>query len=62
MRKQLLLVFGTSADPLHEGHVELIVDAVKALTARGWNVAAIRSCGSPWTVFRGFRGSLHRAG
>ncbi len=41
MRKQLLLVFGTSADPLHEGHVELIVDAVKALTARGWRVAEV---------------------
>ncbi len=41
MKNKLMLVFGTSADPLHEGHVELIVDAVKALTARGWKVAEV---------------------
>ena len=41
MREQLTLVFGTSADPLHEGHVELIVDAVHALSARGFNVAEV---------------------
>jgi len=41
MKKQLMLVFGTSADPLHAGHVELIVDAVHALTARGWDVAEL---------------------
>ena len=36
-----MLVFGTSADPLHEGHVELIVDAVNALSARGWDVTEV---------------------
>ena len=41
MNMRLKLVFGTSADPLHEGHVELIVDAVKALTARGYSVAEV---------------------
>ena len=41
MSNKLLLVFGTSADPLHEGHVELIVDAVNALSARGFEVAEV---------------------
>lgn len=41
MNMRLKLVFGTSADPLHEGHVELIIDAVKALTARGYSVAEV---------------------
>ena len=41
MSKKLMLVFGTSADPLHEGHVELIVDAVNALSARGWDVTEV---------------------
>lgn len=41
MRNELKLVFGTSADPLHQGHVELVVDAVRALTARGWKVAEV---------------------
>ncbi|MCK9246057.1 MAG: nicotinamide-nucleotide amidohydrolase family protein [Anaerolineaceae bacterium] len=41
MRNELKLVFGTSADPLHQGHVELVVDAVRALTARSWKVAEV---------------------
>ncbi|MDD2522746.1 MAG: nicotinamide-nucleotide amidohydrolase family protein [Anaerolineaceae bacterium] len=41
MKKRLILVFGTSADPIHEGHVELIVDAVRALRARGFSVAEV---------------------
>lgn len=41
MKKELLLIFGTSADPLHEGHVELIVDAVRALQTRGFSVAEV---------------------
>jgi nicotinate (nicotinamide) nucleotide adenylyltransferase len=41
MKKQWMLIFGTSADPLHEGHVELILDAVRALIARGWEVAEV---------------------
>ena len=41
MKKQLMLIFGTSADPLHEGHIELIVDAVHALSARGYDVAEV---------------------
>lgn len=39
--KELMLIFGTSADPIHQGHVELIVDAAKALTQRGWKVAEV---------------------
>ena len=39
--KKIKLVFGTSADPIHEGHVELLVDAAQALTARGYQVAEI---------------------
>ncbi len=38
---KLKLVFGTSADPIHEGHVELLVDAAHALTARGYQIAEI---------------------
>ncbi len=38
---KIKLVFGTSADPIHEGHVELLVDAAQALTARGYQVAEI---------------------
>ncbi len=41
MKNELKLIFGTSADPLHQGHVELVIDAVKALTARGWKVAEV---------------------
>jgi nicotinamide-nucleotide amidase len=41
MNTKLMLVFGTSADPLHEGHVELIVDAVHALSARGFELAEV---------------------
>ena len=32
--KKINVIFGTSADPIHEGHVELLVDAAQALTAR----------------------------
>lgn len=39
--KKIKLVFGTSADPIHEGHVELLLDAAHALTARGYQVAEI---------------------
>ena len=41
MKNELKLIFGTSADPLHQGHVELVIDAVKALTARGLKVAEV---------------------
>lgn len=37
----ILLVFGTSADPIHQGHVQLITGAVRALQARGHNVAEV---------------------
>ena len=39
--KTIKLVFGTSADPIHEGHVELLVDAAQALTTRGYQIAEI---------------------
>ena len=32
---ELLLVFGTSADPFHLGHASLVVQAVKELAVRG---------------------------
>ena len=37
----ILLVFGTSADPIHAGHVQLVVGAVRALQARGGQVAEV---------------------
>ena len=37
----ILLVFGTSADPIHQGHVQLITGAVRALQTRGHNVAEV---------------------
>ena len=39
--KKIKVIFGTSADPIHEGHVELLVDAAQALTARGYQIAEI---------------------
>ena len=41
MKKELLLVFGTSADPIHSGHVQLIADAVAALERRGVKVREV---------------------
>ncbi len=41
MKKELLLVFGTSADPIHSGHVQLITDAVAALARRGVKVREV---------------------
>ena len=41
MIKDMLLVFGTSADPLHKGHTQLVIDAVKALHSRGQKVARV---------------------
>jgi len=39
--KQLLLVFGTSADPFHEGHEALVVESVKALEKAGRRVSKV---------------------
>jgi len=39
--KPLLLVFGTSADPFHQGHADLICDATRALEAQGVDVREI---------------------
>lgn len=39
--KPLLLVFGTSADPMHLGHVSLIIQAVHALSAHNCKVDQI---------------------
>ncbi len=40
-KRPLLLVFGTSADPIHAGHVRLVTGAVRALQARGEQVAEV---------------------
>ena len=40
-KRPILLVFGTSADPIHAGHVSLVVGAVRALRARGGQVAEV---------------------
>ena len=39
--KELLLVFGTSADPIHQGHVQLVADAVHALEKRNIRVSEV---------------------
>lgn len=39
--KPLLLVFGTSADPFHEGHEALVVESVKALEKTGRRVSKV---------------------
>ena len=39
--QSILLIFGTSADPVHQGHVHLVTEAVRALQARGEQVAEI---------------------
>jgi nicotinate (nicotinamide) nucleotide adenylyltransferase len=39
--RPILLVFGTSADPIHEGHVRLVTEAVRALQTRGEEVAEV---------------------
>jgi nicotinamide-nucleotide amidase len=39
--KPLLLVFGTSADPFHEGHKALVVESVKALEKTGHQVQKV---------------------
>lgn len=40
-KKPILLVFGTSADPIHAGHVRLVTGAVRALQAQGEEVAEV---------------------
>jgi len=40
-KRPILLVFGTSADPIHAGHVRLVTGAVRALQARGEQVAEV---------------------
>jgi len=37
----LLLVFGSSADPIHQGHSALITSAARALSRRGWQVREV---------------------
>lgn len=39
--RPILLVFGTSADPIHAGHVQLVTGAVQALEARAVRVARV---------------------
>ena len=40
-KRPILLVFGTSADPIHQGHIHLVEGAVSALQARGRQVAEV---------------------
>ena len=40
-KRPFLLVFGSSADPFHEGHKALIVESVKALTKMGRRVQKV---------------------
>jgi nicotinate (nicotinamide) nucleotide adenylyltransferase len=40
-KQPILLVFGTSADPIHQGHIRLVTGAVRALQARGEHVAEL---------------------
>ena len=40
-KRPILLVFGTSADPVHQGHIQLVTGAVRALQARGEQVAEV---------------------
>jgi len=40
-KRPILLVFGTSADPIHTGHVRVVTGAVRALQARGKQVAEV---------------------
>ncbi len=40
-KRPILLVFGTSADPIHQGHIQLVTGAVRALQARGEQVAEV---------------------
>ena len=40
-KRPILLVFGTSADPIHQGHIQLVTGAVRALQARGGQVAEV---------------------
>ncbi len=40
-KRPILLVFGTSADPIHAGHISLVVGAVRALQARGGQMAEV---------------------
>lgn len=39
--RPILLVFGTSADPIHQGHIRLLTGAVRALQARGEHVSEV---------------------
>ena len=40
-KRPILLVFGTSADPIHQGHTHLVESAVRALQTRGEQVAEV---------------------
>ncbi len=35
------LIFGLSADPVHTGHVEMVTQSVRALTARGYEISRV---------------------
>ncbi len=40
-QEALTLVFGTSADPIHQGHTNLILSAVQSLQKKGFHIAQI---------------------
>lgn len=41
MERDIVLVFGTSADPFHKGHTELVVDSVRELARRSVKVKEV---------------------
>ena len=41
MADENTLVFGTSADPIHNGHVDMVVACIKALQARGITISQV---------------------
>ncbi|HEX8681191.1 MAG TPA: nicotinate-nicotinamide nucleotide adenylyltransferase [Ardenticatenaceae bacterium] len=41
MSQPYVLVYGLSANPIHQAHVNLLVDATRALLARGYNVVRV---------------------
>ena len=42
MSTEMILIFGTSADPIHQGHVQLMADAVQALQKRDIRVRELQ--------------------
>jgi nicotinate (nicotinamide) nucleotide adenylyltransferase len=41
MINRYILIFGTSANPIHQGHIELIISGTQALLERGMNIQMV---------------------